>query len=138
MQRYVLTLLPLLFGSPMAASQATQAPPEPMVSLGATGSRTGHLVETQREPDFSLLEIKTAPGNDRAFTELVLKGMCAALESRSASYVAAKRVPGYYPAFRVTFPANAKEADLASKIALVRTVSECRAVQSRTLERPGG
>jgi hypothetical protein len=103
-----------------------------MVSLGATGSRTGYLVETQREPDFSLLEIKTAPGNDRAFTELVLKGLCAALESRGASYAAAKRVPGYYPAFRVTFPANAKEADLASKIALVRTVSECRAVQSRT------
>jgi hypothetical protein len=103
-----------------------------MVSLGATGKPSGHLVEAQREADFSLLEIKSAPKNEQAFTELVLNGMCAALESRSASYVAAKRVPGYYPAFRVTFPANAKEADLASKIALVRTVSECRAVQSRT------
>jgi hypothetical protein len=133
MQRHFLALLPLLLGSHLAVSQTIPpVPSEPMVSLGAAGNRAGYLVETQREADFSLLEVKTAPGNDRAFTELVLKGMCAALESRSAPYVAAKRVPGYYPAFRITFPENAKEADLASKIALVRSISECRAVQSRT------
>jgi hypothetical protein len=132
MQTLSLALLSLLLASHPAVAQPVPPQPEPMVSLGATGSRSGHLVETQREADFSLLEIKTAPKTEQAFTELVLNGMCAALESRSASYVAAKRVPGYYPAFRVTFPANAKEADLASKIALVRTVSECRAVQSRT------
>ncbi len=128
-------ILSLLFSSlvlPAAASPETPSP-EPPVQLGAEGSRSGHLIESQREAAFSLLEVRTLPRKDSDFSELVLKGMCAALETRSAVYVAARRIPASVPTFRVTFPASAKEADQSAKRSLVRSVSECRAVQGRTL-----
>ena len=132
MPRPIFSLLLSCLALPVAAAPGV-VPPEPLVSLGAEGSRSGHLIESKREEAFSVLEVRTSPRKDSDFSELVLKGMCAALESRSAVWVAARRIPGNIPTFRITFPASAKEADQSAKRSLVRSVSECRAVQGRTL-----
>jgi hypothetical protein len=132
MPRSILSLLLSCLALPVVAAPEAAAP-EPLVNLGAEGSRSGHLIESKREEAFSVLEVRTAPRKDSDFSELVLKGMCAALEARSAVWVAARRVPGSIPTFRVTFPASVKEADQSAKRSLVRSVSECRAVQGRTL-----
>jgi hypothetical protein len=65
----------------------------------------GEFVETSRQPDHSIVEVRKAPAGSVASSLYALRGACAVLRARAAPFVASQRLAGAVPTYRLTFPA---------------------------------
>ena len=102
-----------------AGSSASSA--QSLVSL----SGDGELVEIERTPTYSLMQIRRAPAGSVPSAMYALRGMCAVLKARGATYASSERVAGVATTYRLTFPTAPSPESLSGRSKTVFSLSEC-------------
>lgn len=85
----------------------------------------GELVEIERAPDFSVVEVRQAPPGSVPSSLYVLRGACAVARSRGKQYFASEALPGSPRAYRLTFPSAPTEAELRGPAKRAFSLAEC-------------
>ncbi len=102
---------------PEAPNQATSA----LVRV----SDGGEFVEIERQPEYSVIELRTAPQGSVPASMFALRGSCAVARARGKKYFASTPVAGAVRAYRLTFPQAATEAQLQGSTKSVFSLEEC-------------
>ena len=85
----------------------------------------GEFVEVERTAGHSLVEVRRVPPGSVAGPMFILRGACAVARARGAAYVASTPVAGPVPAYRLTFPKTASDAQLRGPAKSVVSIADC-------------
>lgn len=108
--------------SPNDAARLAQSD---LISIGGDGE----LVEVQRAADFSIIEVRSSPRGSVVSSLFVLRGACAVLRARGATFVRSEAVPAAVSAYRLTFPNAASPSEISGPTKSVFTRTDCSALR---------
>ena len=89
----------------------------------------GEVVETERTPTHSLMQVRRAPAGSVPSSMYALRGACAILRARGKNYVASVRLADSPATYRLTFPVSPSPEDLRGATKSVFTLGECIALR---------
>lgn len=92
-------------------------------------SGDGELVETERTPAYSVMQVRRAPAGSVPSAMYALRGACAVLRARGANYVESERVAGAPATYRLTFPTSPAPERLSGASKSIFTLGECTALR---------
>jgi hypothetical protein len=125
--------LVLLFAAVALSACAPQAAVRSTPAGESTGlvsiTQGGELVELERTPEFSVIEVRRAPTGSVPSSLFALRGACAVARARGQRYFASSPVPGKPATHRITFPQVASESQLTGSTKSVFSLADCQLLQ---------
>ena len=111
----------------VACAPTPQVPPSPGADAAGRLRITdpGEFVEVERTAGHSIVEVRRAPPGSVAASMFTLRGACAVARARGAAYLASTPVAGPVPAYRLTFPKTASDAQLRGPAKSVFSIADC-------------
>lgn len=103
----------------------TSSEPPKLVSI----TQGGELVELERTPEYSVIEVRSAPAGSVPSSLFALRGACAIARARGQKYFASNPVQGRPATHRITFPQAPSESQLTGATKSVFSLSECQLLQ---------
>lgn len=85
----------------------------------------GEFVEVERLPEYSVVEVRSAPAGSVASSMYALRGSCAVARARGESYFSSAPVSASVRTYRLTFPKSTTESQLRGPSKSVFSVAEC-------------
>jgi hypothetical protein len=111
----------LLLASTAVLMTGCAAVPAPLVSL----TDGGELIETERAPEFSVIEVRKSPPGSVPSSMFTLRGACAVARARGEKFFDSSPVPGATRAYRITFPRAPSPESLTGRTKSVFSLSDC-------------
>lgn len=110
-----------------ACAPSPQAPGSPGANPAALVHLTdqGEFVEVERTAEHSIVEVRRAPAGSVPASMFTLRGACAVARARGAAHVASTPLAGPMPAYRLTFPRTASDAQLRGPAKSVFSIADC-------------
>lgn len=92
-------------------------------------SGDGELAEVERTVEYSIMTITKAPQGSVASSMFALRGACAILRARQATFVTSQPVAGADRSYRLKFPSTASPGELSGASKSVFTRADCSALR---------
>ena len=113
------------------AACAQQQPSAPSVSSSAAAAlvhitQGGELVEVERTPEHSIVEVRSAPAGSVPSSLFALRGACAVARARGEKYFSSSPVAGRSSTHSISFPQEPTEVQLKGRTKTVFTLADCQ------------
>ena len=124
----------VLFSAAVAVSACAQQAVAPSAGAGESPklvsiTQGGELVELERTPEYSVIEVRSAPAGSVPSSLFALRGACAVARARGQKYFASSPVQGKPATHRITFPQTPSESQLTGSTKSVFALAECQLLQ---------
>lgn len=89
----------------------------------------GEVAEIERTPEYSVIEVRSAPAGNVSSSLFALRGACAVARARGQKYFASSHVQDKQATHRITFPQAPSESQLTGSAKSVFSLAECQLLQ---------